>query len=314
MFEVKRLRLLWELNARGTVAAVADALNYSPSAVSQQLAILEAEAGVKLTRRVGRGLELTPAAEVLVAETADLLDRLEYAGALVKETEEQVLGTVRIAVFQTAVLAFMPYALRYLRRDYPGLRVEMVQHEPEEALYETSARGFDLVVAEEYPGHAVQATESLTRSNLTTDRLSLAVPLGEALYDEWPPIRALRDAADLPWVMEPRGAASRHWAEQLCRVAGFEPDVRYETADLQAHVRLVESGHAVAVLPELVRVDRAPSFGTIPLDGDPHRTILTATREAASASPAVKAVRAALSAAAERLHNGAKEAAPTTNS
>ncbi|WP_293695398.1 LysR family transcriptional regulator [uncultured Agrococcus sp.] len=302
MFEVKRLRLLWELNARGTVAAVAEALNYSPSAVSQQLAILESEAGVPLTRRVGRGLELTPAADVLVAETADLLDRLEFAQALVKGTEKYVLGTVRVAVFQTAVLALMPHALRHLRREHPKLRVEMVQHEPEEALYETSARGFDLVVAEEYPGHAVQATASLTRSNLTRDRLSLAVPVGDARYDEWPPIRRLEDAATIPWVMEPRGAASRHWAEQLCRVAGFEPDVRYETADLQAHVRLVESGHAVAVLPDLVRVDRATSFRTVALDGNPHRTILTATREAASESPAVRAVRAALAAAVEHLH------------
>lgn len=154
MLEVKRLRLLWELHARGTVAAVAEALNYSPSAVSQQLAILEREAGATLLRKSGRTLELTAAGLALVGETEDLLAGLERAEAALHRVRAEVTGTIRVAAFQTAMLALLPGALRRLRERAPALRVEVVQYEPGAALQDTWARGFDLVVAEQYPGHA----------------------------------------------------------------------------------------------------------------------------------------------------------------
>jgi DNA-binding transcriptional LysR family regulator len=294
MLEMKRLRLLWELSARGTVAAVAEALNYSPSAVSQQLALLEREAGVPLLMKVGRTLELTAAAWALVAETESLLAGLERAEAALYRGHAEVGGTVRLSVFQTALLALLPPTLRRLRNEHPRLRVEMVQHEPETALHETWARGFDLVIAEQYPGHAAAHFTGLDREPLITDTIKLALPplnVGDSRFD-----RAvhLSDAADLPWVMEPHGAASRHWAEQACRSAGFEPDVRYETADLQAHVRLIESGNAVALLPGLVHVGASHSLRLTELEDQPIRTIFTAARISSAGHPALLAVRQAL--------------------
>lgn len=294
MLEMKRLRLLWELHARGTVVAVADALNYSPSAVSQQLALLEREAGVPLLRKAGRTLELTAAAEALVAETHELLAGLERAEAALHRVHDDVAGTVRLAVFQTALLAILPQTLRRLRIVHPRLRVEMVQHEPAAGLNETWARGFDLVVAEQYPGHAAPRFAGLDHEPLTRDRIALGLPAesaGDAAFDR---VETLADAADLPWVMEPEGAASRHWALQACRSAGFEPDVRYETADLQAHLRLIESGNAVALLPGLLHVGAAHPLRLVPLEGDPHRTIFTAARASSGGHPALAAVRAAL--------------------
>ena len=104
--------------------------------------------------------------------------------------------------------------------------------------------------------------------------------------------------------MEPHGAASRHWAEQACRSAGFEPDVRFETADLQAHMRLVESGNAVALLPDLVWVSREARIRQVDLPGRPHRTVFTAMRESGAGHPAVAAVREALAAEAAALSTG----------
>jgi len=177
MLDMKRLRLLWELSARGTVAAVAEALNYSPSAVSQQLALLEREAGVPLLRKVGRTLELTAAGSTLVSETEELLAGLERAEAALHVSHAEVAGTVRLAVFQTALLAMMPAALKRLRAEHPRLRVEMVQHEPETALHDTWARGFDLVVAEQYPGHAAAHFVGLDREPLASDPIRLALPV-----------------------------------------------------------------------------------------------------------------------------------------
>lgn len=304
MLEMKRLRLLWELHARGTVAAVADALNYSPSAVSQQLALLEREAGVPLMRKAGRTLELTVAGLTLATEAEKLLAGLERAQAKLHLSHADVTGTVRLAVFQTALLAMMPAVLKRLRAEHPLLRVEMVQHEPETALYDTWARGFDLVVAEQYPGHAAAHFAGLDREPLASDSIRLALPLegaGDSMFDR---TASLADAAELPWVMEPRGAASRHWAEQACRSAGFEPDVRYETADLQAHVRLIETGNAVALLPGFVHVGAEHKLRLVSLPAKPMREVFTAARLSSVDHPALTAVRGALRHEAALLTDG----------
>lgn len=303
MLEMKRLRLLWELRARGTVAAVAEALSYSPSAVSQQLSILEREAGVPLLRRSGRTLELTPAGEALVVETGLLLAGLERAEAALHRVRDEVTGTVRVAAFQTALLSIIPLALRRLREHHPGLRVEVVQFEPGAGLRETWARGFDLVIAEQYPGHAAAHFPGLDRQPLVGDPIRLGLPPfgSDSAFDG---VSSLTDAWALPWVMEQQGAASRHWAEQVCRSAGFEPDVRYETADLQVHVRLIESGNAVALLPGLVHVGVATRMRLLDLPDAPRRTVFTAARASAGSHPALAAVRQELGDAAAALGSG----------
>jgi DNA-binding transcriptional LysR family regulator len=171
----------------------------------------------------------------------------------------------------------------------------MVQREPEEALRETWARDFDMVIAEQYPAHAAPHHPGLDRRALITDAIRLALPAEDAALHQ---VGSLAEARRMPWVMEPRGTASRHFAEQLCRGAGFEPDVRYETADLQAHIRLVESGNAVALIPDLVWAGRSTSCRLLTLPGTPHRTIFTAQRVAGAASPVARAFRATLEAAA----------------
>lgn len=293
MLDLKRLRILRELHTRGTLAAVAEALNYSPSAVSQHLSQLEREAGVELVRPAGRGVRLTPAGVRLAERAGDLLDAMESAEAELRAGE--LTGTVRVAVFQSAMLALLPAALRAMQERAPEVRVEVYQREPESALRETWMREFDLVVAEQYPSHAAPHHSGLDREALLTDAIRLAVPRSHAGLTD------VASVADLPWVMEPRGAASRHFAEQACRVAGFEPDVRYETADLQAHVRLVESGNAVALLPDLIWADASPRCALFDLPGAPRRTIFTSARTAGAEVPAVAAFRAVLDEAAAAL-------------
>lgn len=308
MLDVHRLRLLTELSNRGTIAEVAAALRYSPSSVSQQLSLLEREAKVPLLRKSGRRLQLTAHALVLVEHAEQLLEGLERAEAALALTRPSVSGTVRLAVFQTAALALIPNMLRTLRERHPMVLVKMVQHEPETALRETWARNFDLVVAEQYPGHAAPHYESLDRDLLTRDEIQLAVPTELAAAPaDFHGVSGLKDAAGLPWVMEPHGAASRHWAEQQCRLAGFEPDVRFESADLQTHVRLVESGNAVALLPELVWAQRELRSRLVELPGRPRRTIFTAARRASAPDPAIAAIREALQAEASALGLDAPE-------
>ena len=284
MLDLRRVSLLREVHRRGTLHAVARALSYSPSTISQQLSLLEREVGVALLERSGRRVHLTPAGLVLVDGASALLDDLERLETALVATSHDVTGTVRLAVFQSAALGIVPRALSLLAEEYPQLRVEITQREPESALDEVWAREFDLVIAEEYPQHAAPRRRELDRVPLGRDALRLGVTIGSGIL-------SLADAADRAWVMEPRGTASRHWAEQVCRLAGFEPDVRFETADLQAHISLVEAGHGVALLPDLVWAGRDPRVTLITLEGDPHRTLFTAARTSAAGRPAITAVR-----------------------
>lgn len=304
MLDIRKLRLLHELRIRGTVTAVAAALSYSPSSVSQQLAALERETGAVLLVKSGRRLQFTPQGELLALRAADLLDALDAAESAVSESAvagsgATVSGVVRVAVFQSAAHAILPAAIDALARDYPALRVEVTEREPEQGLFEVSARDFDLAVAEQYPGSTRPLRSELDRAELAADSIHLAVSA-----DAHARIRAadLSSAADAPWVLEPVGTVSRTWAVQLCRTAGFEPDVRFETADLVTHIRLIASGNAVGLLPGLVWVGGRPEVDLLPLPGAPRRTIFTSARRAAATSPGVVAVRAALAAAVPADH------------
>ncbi|MFD0684049.1 LysR family transcriptional regulator [Actinomadura fibrosa] len=309
MLDLHRLRLLRELKHRGTLAAVASALSYSPSSISQQLSVLEREVGVPLLEPVGRRVRLTPQAEILVAHTEVVLERLERAEAELVASLRDISGVLRVAAFQTAALALVPDALDVLRDAHPGLRVEVTQHEPESALPALLSRDFDLVVTEEYPGDPMPRPPEIEFEELCEDEIRLALPSSagsppavagaSGLVPAQSRATVLAEAAGRPWVMEPAGTASRQWAMRLCRDAGFEPDVRFESSDLLLHLRLVERGHAAALLPDLVWAGRPPTVTVLALPGERRtRRLFTATRRGGGAHPAVRACRAALHEAA----------------
>lgn len=286
MFELRRLRLLHELSLRGTLAAVAEALSYSPSTVSQQLAQLEKDAGVPLLIPDGRRVRLTAHGEMLAAHAARALD-LEDSVRGELEALRPGSAPVRIAVMQSAAQSILAPALTLLADRDPAIPVEVAELPPEEGLFELSARRFDLVVAEQYPGHTREHRAGLVRDVIGADPIRLATPHDERRDD----LDLLRDR---PWVMEPEGTAARRWAVQQCRAAGFEPDVRFEIADLTAHVRLIASGLAVGMLPDLVWAGEAPRVRLADLPGRPSREIFTAVRESSATRPALRAVRSAL--------------------
>lgn len=296
MLDLHRLRLLRELKHRGTLAAVATALSYSPSAISQQLALLESEVGVPLLEPSGRRVRLTAQAEVLVAHTELLLERLELAEADLAAAAAGRVGTVRVAAFQTVATALIPLALTALDGTHPDLRVEVTQREPDNSVPALVAGEFDVVVAEELPGHPAPRPREVEVAALCDDPLWLARPGSPTRRA--PRVGDLAALREMPWVMEPRGTMARNWSNGVCRDAGFEPDVRFESSDPLLHLRLVETGHALAMLPALVFAGRPPTVRLERLPGDPTRRVVTVVRRGAGGHPAVRAVRTALAAAA----------------
>ncbi len=287
MLDLRRLRLLRELRRRGTITAVAEALSYSPSAVSQQLAALEREAGVRLLEPTGRRVRLTAQADLLVAHTEVLLEEMERAEAALARSLNETVGTLRVAAFQTAVLNLVPQALAKLEQEHPGLRVEVTELDPEVAVTALVAGEFDIVVGEEYPGHPLPRSRQTERTDLLTDELRLVTSAG---WSE----RSLPELASRPFVMEPPGTTARDWATAVCRQAGFEADVRYTTTDLQIHLRLVERGLAAALVPDLSGPGDRPGVVARRLLGRPRRQIFTTVRRGASVHPKIAAFTTAL--------------------
>src|SRR3954471_11842739 len=177
MLDLRRLRLLRELHERGTIAAVADALQFTPSAVSQQLAMLERETGVRLLERAGRGVRLTDAALVLVEHAGALLARAALAEADLAAAAGTVSGRARIAGFQSVSLKLIVPTIEALKRTAPRLRCELLEAEPEQAIPALELGDVDLVIADEWQHQPLRLPASLQRHNLIDDdQVHLVLP------------------------------------------------------------------------------------------------------------------------------------------
>ncbi|WP_146120076.1 LysR family transcriptional regulator [Leucobacter massiliensis] len=261
MLDLRRLALLREFAAQRSLAAVARIAGISTSAVSQQLRRLEAEAGVRLFEREGRRLVLTPAARRLVARAEEAQTVLERAEAELLASRARLQGRVRLASFSTFAHRHLAPLLGRLSRAHPDLAVSFAQIEPAEALDEIAGRRADIAVIDEFPQMPRAVDPRLSRVHLLRDRIVPSAPARVARF------AAL---ADTPWVLEPAGTESHSWALRVCREAGIEPRVQFETPDLRVHQELVRAGIAAALLPEmLLSADREPWPFGIPDWPDP---------------------------------------------
>jgi DNA-binding transcriptional LysR family regulator len=300
MLDLRRLRLLRELHARGTIAAVADAVAYTPSAVSQQLAVLEREAGVPLIERAGRGVRLTDPALVLVRHAEDLLDRAERAEAELAAAAAAVVGRGRIATFQSGALRLALPAIAALGRDAPGLRCELVEAEPEQALPELALGGVDLVLADEWPDQPHARPAGVDRHKLFRDRVRVVLPAAHPAARGRDAAVPLAELAGATWATGHAGTPWGRMVEIACRQhGGFDPDVRHRTNDAVVALALVEAGLAVTLLPDLVDAAAHPGVTLRPIaGGSVHRTVFAATRAADASRPSVQALLRAVRAAA----------------
>jgi DNA-binding transcriptional LysR family regulator len=293
MLDLRRLRLLRELDARGTVHAAARALDYTPSAISQQLAVLEREAGATLLERTGRTLRLTDAGRLLVEHAGTLLDRMEAAEADVAAlVAGRPAGTVRIAAFQTAFLELVAPAVARLGGEHPDVRIEASEIEVEEAITLLRLGHLDVVIGDEYEGVPRPVWPDLTRTPHLTEQVRLMLPSGHALAGR--ERVALDRVADAVWVGSCSSKGHREMQLRVCRErGGFEPDIRFHSDDLAIQLEMVRATGACGLLPDLV-LRRGIDGVATPLvaGGGIGREIFTVTR--AARTPAVEAVLAAL--------------------
>jgi len=282
----------------GTIAAVAQAHTYTPSAVSQQLAALEREAGVPLLTRTGRRVALTPAGVVLVRHAEDILASLERATAAVTAARTGLSGSLRIGAFPTAVRTLLPAALIALGRDHPQLDLMVTELDPVAVPNALRGRRLDLALGHDYDVVPVEPDPGLDTVPLLDETVYLAVPCGDGGLAA-DPVGGARYA---DWIVGSPGTLCHTVAIQTCRAAGFAPRVRHQADDFVTVLAMVAAGQGVALVPQLAAAQPPDGVHLIPL-AIRRRTYLT-YRKGTGAHPAVAAGVAALrtSADAYRRH------------
>jgi molybdate transport repressor ModE-like protein len=293
--DVGRMRLLREVALRGTIAAAARELGLTPSAVSQQLAVLEREAGTALVDRSPRGVSLTGAGHALAARAGEVLDVLSAARADLDRMTGSLGGPVQLAAVASAALTFVSAAATALASTHPGIELAVAVAEPSRALALLLAGDADLAVVDEYDYVPLALPDFVVSRELCAEPLMLTVPAGWSGKAR----PSLAELADADWVMPPDDAACGQAVRSACRAAGFEPRVRWTSDDMLVLARAVAAGHGVAVLPRLSVALDAAEVEVRPLRAPRLVRRLTAVaRSSALGRPAVAAVRDALVAAA----------------
>lgn len=288
MLGVWRLQLLRELSRRGTITAAAAALSITPSAVSQQLKILEAEAGVPLIEHHGRRVRLTAAGEALVRHADAITDALEAAESDLAAAREGVAGTLRVAAFPTAARALLPTAIVRLGGRHPGVRVTLRDLETAESLAALALDEVDLAVVDEYDGSARVPEQGLDIVPLLRDPIHVALPEVSGAMSR--ASTRLPDLRDEPWIMDTETSAIYGAALQACRRSGFEPNVRSHCKDYSVIIALVEAGLGAAFLPGLALRDRPIRATVVPMDPPLERAVMVAVKPARRRHPAVAAM------------------------
>jgi len=248
VLNLQRLRLLDVFARVGTVRAVADELVMSPSAVSQQLAVLEAETGAALFERAGRTLSLTAAGELLVERARGLLDQAEAVDAELAELSTEPAGRVRLGGFASSVSPLLTEVSGILAATHPRLEIELVEIEPREATTALLQGRLDLVVTvDEADGTLLAPT--ITVVPLATDPLMAVVPLGHALASA--ASVSLGQLSGERWALDHAGSYLGELVPRACRAAGFEPQVAGRFSSYGVLLAHVAATGSVAVLPEL---------------------------------------------------------------
>lgn len=290
MLDVRRMKVLREVAARGSFSAAAEALNFTQSAVSQHIAALERETGTQLVERSSRGVRLTEAGAVLVEHADAILARLDSAEDDVAAIAGLRGGRLRMVCFQSAGATVVPKAVATFRERHPGVELSLREAEPHVAAAMLKAGEADLALVYDHPAMTVMPDLELT--HLMDDRYDALLPVDHPLAAR--KRLSLKDLADEAWILSTPNNGCRTITSAISREAGFEPRVAFEADDTLASQALVASGVGVTLMPRMALTAVHPGAVARPLQDGAVRRVLAARMEGGFHSPASDAMLAIL--------------------
>lgn len=310
MLDVRRLRVLQAVSEHGSFSAAADALAFTQSAVSQQIAALEREAGTTLVQRGAGGVKLTDAGHALVMHTEVVLARLADAERELAAIAGLKGGRVRLASFPSAGSTLVTEAVALFSQRYPEVELSLSEGEPDETVPALRRGESDLAIVYHYSSdlEGGELISGLDCMHLLDDPLHVVLPANHELAAR----KAIRleDLAEEPWVGGCGGRVCHQMVVEACEAVGFKPNVAFESEDYNVLVGLVAAGVGTALLPELALRTRHPGVEVRPVAGSkPMRKIFAAVPEDAYRSPATEAMIEVLETVSERFRNSVKRAA-----
>jgi DNA-binding transcriptional LysR family regulator len=297
VLDIRRLRVLHAVSVHGSVTGAAAALGYSAPAVSQQLAALEREVGMRLTERAGRGIELTPAAAILVAHTDALLTQLDAAESDLAALRDQVAGRVTLAAFPSAAATIVAAAWTALAQVAPKVQLDLTEMEPDESLPAVLRGETDVAVAHEYDLLPRPLDPLFERRELTRDPVLLAVPASSPLAG---PVD-LNTLAGQPFLAPRRNTSCAEMIQRACARAGFVPRVVARATDFAVLLSLVAAGAGLTLVPELAARNLPQGVRLLPPADPVTRQIFTVSRRGGDRKPAVRVVLDALAEAVREI-------------
>ncbi len=287
--DLRRLRVLQELDQRGTVAATAKALHLTPSAISQQLAGLSREVGAPLLEKRGRGVRLTGQARVLLSHAVVVHEQLERARADLAAWEEGTIGEVRVGALSTGVASLVAPAFERIAVDYPGIAMKIVESEPPAVFTALDVGDLDVVVSSDYQDGPARHDPRYHRVDLLADPLDAVLPAGHPLAR--PRGLRLESLSAEPWVGSGPGDPCHQILMSVCAAAGFTPAVTHRSTEWGAVAALVAAGCGVALIPRLAQPLPVDGVAVCPVVGTPAaRRIFAAVRAGAQSDRVVATV------------------------
>jgi molybdate transport repressor ModE-like protein len=310
MLDVRRLRVLLEVSRQGSFSAAADALSFTQSAVSQQIAALEREAGAKLVERRAGGARLTDAGVALARHADVVLARLADAERELAAIAGLEGGRVRLASFPSAGATLVTEAVALFHRRYPQVELSLIEGEPDETVPALRRGESDLAVVFDYAAdsRSSELLAGLDYIHLLDDPLHVVVPNDHPIASR-KSVR-LEDLAGEQWVGGCGGGVCNAMLVEACQRAGFVPNVAFESDDHNVLMGLVAAGVGVTLLPELAVASGHPGVGVRPVAGSkPRRRIYVAVPADAYCSPATEAMIEVLETVSRRFEGPLNKAA-----
>jgi DNA-binding transcriptional LysR family regulator len=293
----RKLRVLREIQQRGTVTSAAAALHLTPSAISQQVAALTRELGVPLLEKTGRGVRLTGQARLLLTHATVVQAQVERARADLAAFEDGAIGTVAVGSFATGITGLVVPAMEALQLSRPGVKLTAVEADPPDAFTMLDRGELDVVLAVDYRKVPPRSDAHYFRTELLADIFDVALPRGHRLVDA--PEITVADLAEETFVTANPGSSCSEVTLAICAAAGFSPDIRHYSADWHAVAALVGVGAGIALIPRLAHPLHEPRLVLRKLDGMPvARNIFAAVRQGSQADPVFSATLAVLVGAA----------------
>lgn len=286
--DLGRLRTLRELSIRKTMAAVSEALYVSPSAISQQLTLLEQEVGAPLIERRGRGVALTAAGQVLVEHAERVFAELETAKADIQRLENLVAGDIRIAAFPSVAAAIMPSAIRSLRRQHPLLNIGFDEMEPEESLSALRTWQTDIAIIDDLNVLAGALDPGIETVPLAEDVFLVMMGRKHPLAENTDV--TLHELRDESWVIDTASSNYTSMITQACQGSGFDPRIVARCKGFEVSVALIREHCGISILPGLRASRDLTDVEVRPLKPEIRRRISLAFRKGQGHSPLIRAV------------------------